>query len=97
MRKEQYRAVVRAQKKAGRPAAKLIHLMINFRSHTHVRYPHKFTEIVRHIKSGAKLFDCDGLWYFFQLEGDNWRQPNFSPRQSWPKNQNMETESDLPF
>jgi len=96
MEKEQYRAVVRAQKKAGKPAKKLIHLIINYRSHNYVRYPKDFIEIARHIKNKSKLFDCDGLWYFFQLEGDRWRQPNFSPR-NFVKNYCMEIESDLPF
>jgi hypothetical protein len=96
MEKEQYRAVIRAQKEAKKPAKKLIHLIINYRSHTYVRYPYKFIEIARHIKTGSKLFDCDGLWYFFQLEGDRWRQPNFSTRRII-RNGCMEIESDLHF
>lgn len=99
MKKEQYRAVIRSQKEAAKPAKKLIHLIINFRSWRHERYPKDFVQIARQIKKGSKLFDCDGLWYFFQLEGNNWRQPNFDTRNSIRGNfiRETETESDLPF
>ena len=97
MKKEQYKLVIRSQKEAAKPAKKLIHLIINFRSHQHERYPKDFIHIVRQIKKGSKLFDCDGLWYFFQLEGNKWRQPNFDTRYALRGNFIRETESDLPF
>jgi hypothetical protein len=95
MTKEQYRAIIRAQKEAQKPAKKLIHLIINYRSHAYVRYPQKFIEIARLIKTGSKLFDYDGLWYFFQLEGDRWRQPNFNHCRHFSGC--MDIESELPF
>lgn len=97
MEKKQYKAVVRAQKEAAKPPKKLIHLIINFRSHRHERYPKDFIQIARMIKKGSKLFDYDALWYFFQLEGNNWRQPNFDTRYTLRGNFIRETESELPF
>jgi len=97
MTKDQYKTVIRAQKKSAKPAPKLIHLIINHRSHQNVRYPKDFIHIAREIKKGAKLFDYDGLWYFYQLEGDKWRQPNFTNKRPYIKNNCMEIESELPF
>lgn len=78
MEKKQYKAVIRAQKEAAKPAKKLIHLLINYRSHNCGFYPKDFIAIARMIKSGTKLFDGDALWCFYRLEGDKWRQPNFN-------------------
>lgn len=96
MNKQQYKAIVRAQKQQRKPAKKLIHLLINYRSHNYARYPNQFTEIAKDIKRGSKLFDCDGLWYFYQLEGDKWRQPDFNQR-NLIKNLVRDAEFDLPF
>ena len=97
MEKKQYKAVIRAQKEAAKPAKKLIHLLINYRSHNYGRYPKDFIAIVRMIKSGSKLFDSDGLWYFFQLEGDRWRQPNFDTNRMSIYSFRRPVEDELPF
>jgi hypothetical protein len=92
MEKKQYKAVIRAQREARRPAKKLIHLLINYRSHNYVRYPKGFTEVMSDIKKGHILFDYDAIWRFYEIEGDRWRQPNF--KQRCPKrNYCMEVES----
>lgn len=97
MTKEQYKAVVRAQREAAKPAKKLIHLLINFRSHNWERYPKQFTEVLKCIKKGEEIFDSGGLWYFYQLEGDNWRQPRFPYAIRVGFSYNRDTEPDLPF
>jgi hypothetical protein len=78
--KKQYRAVIRAQKEAAKPPSKLIHLLINYRSHNFVRYPPKFIETAKQIKAGRLLFDYSALSYFISIEGDRWRQPKFDSR-----------------
>ena len=77
MNKKQYRAVVVAQKEQNAYRGKLIHLLINYRSFGRRIYPYGFKDFLRQIKKGQKLFDGDGLWYFYQLEGRIWNQPNF--------------------
>ena len=96
MKKEQYKAVIRALKKqqSGR-GQKLIHRLINYRSHNEGRYPKQFIKYAIEIKNGIILFDSMGIWYFTLLEGDDrWRQPNFEANRL---TYSRPIESDLPF
>jgi hypothetical protein len=100
MNKKQYRAVVVAQKEQSVYRGKLIHLLINYRSFGRRAYPYGFKDILRQIKKGQKLFDGDGLWYFYQLEGRIWNQPNFKYLEPVGKGQyaeHVEHPDGLPF
>lgn len=97
MTRKQYRAIVVAQKEAmSLSKTKLIHRIINFRSHNYVRYPERFTEIAKQLKSKSILFDYGGLWYFFQLEGNNWGQPNFRDSRGCITAK-IQNDSEIPF
>lgn len=78
MTKQQYKEFIRLQKKQAKPCDKLTHLLINYRSHNSLIYPPEFTKIMKEIRKGQKLFNSGGLWSFYQLQGNNWRQPSFS-------------------
>ena len=101
MKRSQYRAIVVAQKKQQNPPKKLIHLLINFRTQNWTRYPQGFTDMMRDIKRGSKVWDYDALYYFIQSQGTCCHQPLFNHPQyvRLPKeiNECRDFESDLPF
>lgn len=95
MTKREYRAAIRAHKRLKKPGIRLIHLLINYRSYKPGYYPYGFKSIMDQIKNGQKLFDHDGLRIFYNLEGFDFNQPNFSRVKFDRTRTNVET--DYPF
>ena len=98
MNKKQYRIFVRAKKKDEQLPKKLIHLLINYRSSGHYRYPQGFIETMRWIKGGRIEWDYDALYEFTRIVSrHNYIRPYYS-KHFWRRpNIAMETETDLPF
>ena len=95
MTKEHYKIAIRSQKRLQRRPTKLIHLLINFRSHNYERYPPDFTGVMRECKRGSKLLDYAGLWLFLATEGNRWNVPSNERKRSY--NIVRSNESELPF
>ena len=96
MNRKKYRGIVVAQKKQQNPPKKLIHLLINFRTQNWTRYPQGFTDMMRDVKRGAKLWNYDALYYFVYSEGTRYSQPFFDNYECSVKRCRY-FETDLPF
>lgn len=81
MNKKQYRAIVRAQKRQNKPCGKLIHLLINYRSHIdwNELYPYGLLDTMRKVKRGEWVFD--GMALSVVLHEFNGREHGYFLRQ----------------
>jgi hypothetical protein len=97
MTKQQYKTVQSAQRRAEKREIKLIHLLINYRSHTGERYPKDFISIMRNIRLKRTWLDSHGVWFFRKYVPHKWFQPDFSSRLLYYGNMNRRVYDELPF
>lgn len=105
MTKEQYKTFRRYQRAHANRRARLIHLLINYRSYSLVMppgmYPEKFRMMMVCIKKGLKNWDGDALRYFEFLTGTSSNVPcDYRPyygNRYRPPSEREKQESEIPF